>query len=269
MAEGRFTKLEGAKTTSGLTPPPGSIARDAPKKNPVVEDEANYPTFVLRADEAFYTGNFRDALRHYSRALQEKNNQIYPWIGQISALIAMRQYKEAELWSNRALDQFPEDSSLLSQRARVLAYTGNIKRAIGVSDFAISKAATNWSWLGRGEVLLVANDANAMFCFTKAVEAAEKDDWRTPFLAGFAYLNKRQWANAEEFLKKSVEINPRNHFTWFCLAQALTELSYTDRARDAVQRVLQLKPDFLPARELELKIFRRPFFRQVFGFFKR
>ncbi len=68
MAEGRFTKLEGAKTTSGLTPPPGSIARDAPKKNPVVEDEANYPTFVLRADEAFYTGNFRDALRHYSRA---------------------------------------------------------------------------------------------------------------------------------------------------------------------------------------------------------
>ncbi|MCC6548338.1 tetratricopeptide repeat protein [Candidatus Sumerlaeota bacterium] len=269
MAEGRFTKLEGAGGSTGLTPPPGTIARNAPKKTPPPEDDTNYPTCVLRGDEAFYTGNFRDALRHYSRALQEQNNQIYPWIGQLSALIALKQYKEAELWSNRALDQFPEDSSLLSQRARVLAHTGNLKRAIGVSDFAISKGATSWSWLARGEVLLEANDNNALFCFTKAIESSEKDDWRTPFLAGLAYLNKRRWADAEEFLKKSVAIHSQNFYSWYCLALALAEMSYTDRARDAVQRSMQLKKDYAPARDLELKIFRRPFFKQLFGFLKR
>jgi tetratricopeptide (TPR) repeat protein len=273
MAEGRFSKLEtNATGTPGLTPPAGSIPRGgtAPsiQHTPAVE-ENNYPTFVLQADEAFFTGNYRDALRHYSRALQQTNNQVYPWIGQISALIGLKQYKEAELWSNRALEQFPEDSSLLSQRARVLALTGNLKRAIGVSDYAMSRGATHWTWLARGEVLLEANDGNALFCFAKATEMAERDDWRTPLLAGLSFLRKRQWSGAEEFLKKAAEINPRNYYIWFSLAEVLVELSYTDRARDAIQRVLQLKPEFKPARDLELRLYRRPFFKRLLGMMKR
>lgn len=273
MSTGRFSKLETNQGGSqpSLTPPPGAVPREGAK--PVAASQAGeenlYPTFLLQADEAFFTGNYREALRHYSRALQQENNQVYPWIGQISALIGLKQYKEAELWSNRALDQFPEDSSLLSQRARVLAVTGNIKRAIGVSDFAIGKGATNWSWLARGEVLLAAGDGNALFCFTKAVELAGKEDWRTPLLAGLCYMRKRQWAGAEELLRKAAEINPRNYFVWFSLAEALVELNYTDRARDAIQRVMQLKPDFRPARELEMRLYRRPFFMRLLGMMKR
>ena len=98
---------------------------------------------------------------------------------------------------------------------------------------------------------------------------AERDDWRTPLLAGLSFLRKRQWSGAEEFLKKAAEFNPRNYYIWFSLAGVLVELSYTDRARDAIQRVLQLKPDFKPARDLELRLYRRPFFKRILGMMKR
>ncbi len=275
MSEGRFSKLERKdskeKQAKGFPPPAGTVARgeDRPAQTPDTEDPNLYPSFIQQADEAFFTGNFRDALRHYSRALQQENNHVYPWIGQISSLIELKQYKEAELWSNRALEQFPEDSSLLSQRARVLALTGNIKRALGVSDYAMSKGATEWTWLARGEVLLESKDRSALFCFEKAVEEAGDADWRVPFLAGLAFSRKRQWANAQDFLRRAAEIHPKNYFVWFEMARVLMGMSYIDRAQDALNRVLQLKPDYKPAREMEVALYRRPFFKRVFGLFKR
>ena len=98
---------------------------------------------------------------------------------------------------------------------------------------------------------------------------AERDDWRTPLLAGLCFLRERQWSGAEEFLKIAAEINPRNYHIWFFLAEFLVELSYTDRARHAIQRVLELKPDFKPARDLELRLYRRPFFKRILGMMKR
>ena len=265
MAEGRFSKLE-KKEGEAASAPPGTVSRDS---RPAAVEEAHASGFLLSADEAFFTGNYKEALRNYSRALQQENNQVYPWIGQISCLIELEQYREAELWSNKALEQFPEDSSLLSQRARVLAATGNLKRAIGVSDYALGKGPTQWTWLARGEVLLMADDANAMFCFEKAMEAAGGEDWRVPMLAGLAFGRKRQWASSEDFLKRAIQVNGRNFFIWYELAKVLVELSYTDRARDAIARVKQLKPDFGAVRDLELKLYRRPFLQRVMGMFKR
>ncbi len=282
MAQGRFSKLEtknnqidpsklqppeGTVDIHGNRDPKGSKASEANPSDPYADH--HYPTFIEMADDSFFAGDYKDALRHFSRALQEDNTHIYPWIGQISALIAMKQYREAELWSNKALEQFPEDSSLLSQRARVLALTGNVKRAIGSSDFAMSKGATKWSWLARGEVLLEAKDGNSLFCFEKALEMADAEDWKVPHLAALAYARKHQWASAEEFHRKALERNSKAFFIWYAYADTLMEMSYTDRASDAVKRCLQLKPDFRPARDLETKILRRPFLKRVFGAFKR
>ena len=278
MTEGRFSRLEKTQQeeTSPGGPPPGTVARGQKEKPKETQprtagpgEEDLYPTFLRQADEAFFTGNYREALRHYSRALQQENNQVYPWIGQISSLIELKQYKEAELWSNRALEQFPEDPSLLSQRARVLAVTGNRKRAIGVSDYAMGKGATKWTWLARGEVLLEAKDPNALFCYEKALEETGPEDWRVPLLAGLAYARRRKWATAEDFLRKAAERNPRNHYTFYELAKVLVSLNYMDRARDAIERAVELKPDFRKAKDLQLQIYRRPFMKRVFGMFKR
>jgi tetratricopeptide (TPR) repeat protein len=275
MASGRFARLEKTGETGEIriAPAEGTVSRsrDGGEKSAAAAlvDDQNRPDFVQEADQAFFSGDYKNALRNYSRALQQESAQVYPWIGQISCLIEQKQYREAELWSNRALDQFPEEPSLLSQRARVLALTGNLKRAIGVSDYAISKGATDWAWLARGEVLLQAKDGNALFCFQKAVELAGKESWRVPLLAGLAFSRRRQWANAEEFLRKAVETNPRHWFSWWEYAKVLVELSFVDRARDAITRVRQLNPGLREARDLESRITRRPFLKRLFGMMKR
>jgi tetratricopeptide (TPR) repeat protein len=284
MAQGRFSKLEnqqppGAPNPALLGPPPGAVAREAPAPPPAAPqapgpntgagDNSLYPTAIQEAEEAFFTGQHREALRHFSRALQLDNAQVYPWIGQVSALLELRQYREAEIWSQRALEQFPEEPSLLSQRARVLAATGNLKRAIGVSDYAMSRGATPWAWLARGEVLLHARDGNALHCFEKAIELAGPQDWRVPMLAGLCYLRVRQWSTADDFLQRALENNPRNHYLWYEHARALLELSHIDRARDAIERAKALRPDFKPLRDLELMLYRRPFFKRLLGVFRR
>jgi len=263
MKEGRFSKLE----KSNPAAPPSAPVQPEPAHD--VQSSSDYPTFLLLADEAYFSGNFRDALRHYSRALQQENAQVYPWIGQISSLLALKQYKEAELWSTRALEQFPEDPSLLSQRARVLAATGNLKRALGVSDYAISHGATTWTWLARGEVLLEAGDTNALFCFEKAAELTGDEDWRIPLLAGLCFARKRQWASAEDFLRRATVKNPKSAFAWYELARVLLETGQTDRAVDAVGRSEQLNPAFRPARELRERIYKQPFLKRLFAFFRR
>lgn len=261
---GRFAKLEKA----GDRPSASEVSNPKSEGNalPGAED---YPSFLLQADEAFFTGRYRDALRHYSRALQQENSKVYPWIGQISSLLALRQFQEAELWSNRALEQFPEDSSLLSQRARVLGATGNIKRALGVIDYAMARGATMWTWLARGEVLLNARDHNALSCFEKAVEEAGRGDWRVPLLAGIAFSQHRQYASAEDFLRRASEANPRNYFIWFKLAETLHHLGSTDRAQDAITRCLQLQTDYKPARDLEARLYRRPLLQRIMDTFRR
>ncbi|MBI1291632.1 tetratricopeptide repeat protein [bacterium] len=256
MTTGRFTKLE--------KPIEKPSAPAEPEAAPQQESGANdYPTFLNMADEAFFSGNYRDALRHYSRALQQESSQVYPWVGQISSLLALKQYREAELWSNRALEQFPEDPSLLSQRARVLAATGNIKRALGVSDYAISHGATTWTWLARGEVLLEANDTNALFCFEKAMELTGREDWRIPLLAGISFARKRQWASAEDFLRRATIANPKSAFGWYELARVLLEMAQTDRAVDCVNRAIQLNPGFRPAVQLKEKIYKQPLLHRI------
>lgn len=264
MTQGRFAKLE----KSAGKPVEETVAPQTVQPS-AAASEADYPTFLNQADDAFFSGNFRDALRHYSRALQQENTQVYPWIGQISCLLALKQFREAELWSTRALEQFPEDPSLLSQRARVLAATGNIKRALGVSDYAISHGATQWTWLARGEVLLEARDNNALFCFEKAIEMAGNRDWRVPLLAGLAFARKRHWASAEDMLRRATEVNPKSAFAWFELARVLLEMSHTDRAIDALSRARQLNPGLRAARELETRIYKQPFLKRIFGLFKR
>ncbi len=275
MPPGRFSKLQSGSGNviqpDKLTPPPGTVGRQ--KKGghevPLEEDDRGYAGFIQLADEAFYSGRYREALRYYSRALQDDNSHVVPWIGQISALIELKQYKEAELWTNRALENFPEDPSVLSQRARMLALTGNLKRAIGVSDYALGIGGSPWAWLARGEVLVSAGEKNALFCFDKAVEAADAERWRILLEAGRCYLRRRQWASAEPFLRRAAETKPDNFFVWYEYAIVLTELNFTDRARDAIERCLQLRSDFRAAKDLEIKLYRRPFLKRLLGILRR
>jgi len=270
---GRFSKLErkgthpedtDAPLQSGSAGPAGAAATTQPIES------FDYPTAMQRADEHFYRGEYEKALRFYSRALQTENSQPQPWIGQITCLLQMKQIKEADLWVQRALELFPEDSALLSLRAVVIARNGMTKRAIGTSDYAMTRGGSlPVVWIARGEVLTLADSRNAAFCFDKAMESAPADDWKTPFLIGLVLFDQRIWASALEFFQKSASRGAASYWLWYLLGICYTRLAFRQEAIDALRQSIALNPGFPPAQEALRRATRGNFFRRLFGVFRR
>ncbi|MDX2175178.1 MAG: tetratricopeptide repeat protein [Candidatus Sumerlaeia bacterium] len=260
----RFQKLERHPGAPAEAP----VA--APSQPAEAEQESQYGSLLAQADDAYFGGDPRGALRLYSRALQADSTQLAPWSGQVNALLAMKQYREGDVWSNRALEQFPEEPTLLSQRARVVAYVGDTKRAMGISDYAMSRGGSPLAWLGRGEVLLLANNANATFCFDKALELAGPEDWRTPLEAGMVCFRLRKFSAAADYLGKAAQRNLRHYHTWQLYAKALAELNFTERAREAARHAKEIAPkEQRRTGELEEDVVSRTFWQRIAGFLRR
>jgi tetratricopeptide (TPR) repeat protein len=265
---GRFSKLERTDGTGEPEPvakpgvPPGS-------KGPPLES-FDYPTALQRAEDHFYKGEYEKALRFYSRALQTENSQPAPWIGQLICLVQMKQIKEADLWLQRGLELFPEDASLLSLRAVVLARKGMTKRGIGTSDYAMTRGgSTPLPWIARGEVLTLAESKNAGFCFEKAMEAAAADDWKTPFLIGLFHFDQGIWATALEYLQKAASRGAGTYWLWYLLGVCYARLSFKQEAVDALRQSLALNAGYPPAQEMLRKVTHRPLLGRLFGGFGR
>lgn len=267
---GRFSKLERTGQNPGDTDvpirpgagQPGAAAGAASK--PI--ESYDYPTAMQRADEHFYRGEFEKALRFYSRALQTENAQPTPWIGQIICLLQMKQMKEADLWVQRALELFPEDSSLVSLRAVVMARNGMVKRAVGTSDYAMTRGgSTPLAWIARGEVLTLAESKNAGFCFEKAMETALPDDWKTPFLIGLVLHDQGVWASSLEYLQKAAARGAGNHWLWYLLGMCYLRLAFRQEAIDALRQSMALNPNYPPAQDAYHRVTHRNMIARFFG----
>jgi tetratricopeptide (TPR) repeat protein len=111
---------------------PGDLDDDAPEGR-------DAPATSAQGDDAYFSGNWDRALRLYSRAIQLDSTLVAPWAGQVYALLRKGQHSEAMTWANRALEVFPEHPSLLGARGVVYAAQGMVRRAVGASDYALSK----------------------------------------------------------------------------------------------------------------------------------
>ncbi len=262
---GRFSKLE-----RGVVPP--KLAEESAKaeqavKQPSTEEKYDAPYYIKLADQHFFFGEFERALRFYSRALQLDNSKTYPWIGQIFSLLEMEQVKEAGIWVTRALEFFPEDSDIIALQAVVYAYRGMVKRAVGASDYSMSKGGTVFTWLARGEVLLIAENKTAHFCFEKAMELSPANDWKTPMRAGLIYFKHKQFSHALDFFQRAVSINVTNYYLWYHIGLGYWRLGFNHKAMEAFKRSLEHNPKFKGARDaldraLKTSIFKR-FFRRL------
>jgi tetratricopeptide (TPR) repeat protein len=164
-------------------------------------------------------------------------------VGQVYALLRLKQNTEALTWANRALEVFPDEPDLLSARGVVFASQGMIRRAVGASDFALAKGGTLAAWLARGEILLAAGNRNAMACFDKALEQAPDDDWKTPAHIGLALTARKKFPGAFDYLQRSVQRKGNNAFLWHELGRAAERLRFNEQALQAYERARDLAPD--------------------------
>ncbi len=242
---GRFSKLEVREAAkSEKTEKAAEPSRKSSGAAPL-----SYDGMMRKADERFYLGDWKEAVRLYSRALQLDNSQVAPWTGQVLALLFQGQLREADAWAKREMECFPDNPVAVSMHGLVFVLQGMTKRGMGSSDYAMGLGAGDpMTWVARGWMLLEADNKNWKNCFTKALETNPSDEWRIHMLTGFILEQYKKWPQAVERYLEAADQQTGNFYLWHRLGLCYSKLGVARKALEAQQHVLSIDPDFQPAK---------------------
>lgn len=226
----RFSNLEMGGESEG---------RAQSQTKALVKDGVYYFT---AAREAFENGEFRIALRHYSKVLEFDPQHAAAWTGQVRMLIELGEFPEANLWADKALEHFPTEPELLAAKAVALGRTGDLEGALVFSDAAMAGLGDSpYLWLARGDVLLARAETRADYCFEKVLTLAPRD-WFLAWLAGRIQFFHRQMALALKHFQQAVELNAGHFLLWLELGQCQQALGLVGSAKNSLAQARQLNP---------------------------
>lgn len=235
---GRFSKLEVLAPVAETAPPAAKPKPEEELGLAIRTDEdipLDLPGVMRRGDEAFFSGEPKEALRWYSRAMQDDSTCLDSWIAQIRIQILEGDLGDAKVWINRALSIFPDAPALLALRAVNNARSGLIRDAVAASDLILSRRSDDpHPWICRGQILAIAGNKNSDFCFTQAFKMAQADDWKTPFLIGIICDSERLWAKSVAYYQAAIGRRGSLPYAWYRIALAHRELGNTGPARKAL-----------------------------------
>jgi tetratricopeptide (TPR) repeat protein len=176
----------------------------------------------------------------------------------------MKEYREAHVWVNKALEIFPGESELLATKAVVYCRLGMIKQAVALSDLSLEqKSPTGYCWLARGQVFLGKRSRNAQFCLDKAIELS-KNDWFTYQQVGLALLESRQYYKALSYFSEAASLNSQSPYLWYQIGVCNQMLGFYPRAIKCYQQALELDPIYKPAERAWAKARRTSLFARLF-----
>lgn len=208
--------------------------------------------FYDQAMRFWLAGDFEPALRNYSRAL-EVNNAFFPaWLGQILMLIELGEYREAAVWSDKAMEMFPEHPELLAAKAVTCARDGKIQKALAYSDNSVAQDdVTSRVWLARAEVLASRESRVAESCISKAVSIAGNKSPVVRLEAGRLLNKKGSYSAALQYLRAAVDELPKSALAWYALGYCQARLGRSE-AKATLKQSLELHEGWdIPQRELK------------------
>lgn len=200
-----------------------------------------------RALQAFYRGEYEQALRYYTRVLELDRKHVPAWVGQVQMLIELNELREADLWADKSLELFRENGDLLSAKAVARARLGKTTDAMQCSDAGLrARDSSAYRWLARGEVLLARKEDRVQDCFDRA--AMEPDaNWYTRVWSARIYHRYQRFTNAVIAARAGVELAPHAPFAWYVRGLCERELAMPGY-RDSFQRALDIDGTFQLAR---------------------
>lgn len=232
----------------------------------VVTDEA----FHLReAATAYEAGDFERALRAFSRVLEHNARNTAAWAGQVKMLIELGELREARLWADKALEQFPKEPELLAAKAIALARLGEVDSALAFSDAAIEERGESaYIWLARGDVLLARAEPAAAFCFERATILGG-GGWFIRWLISRTYLFYRKFSLALKTLLSGQAGHDISPAFWVQAGLCYSELGRHELARHAIAQALELDPRHAAANALENRMERHDWWHWLRGHLRR
>lgn len=213
--------------------------RERFRHDQIVSDERVHLT---EAENSLRRGDFEQALRGYSRAMEANPQNPAGWVGQVRMLIELGDFDQANLWADKALEQFPRDPEALAAKAVALARLGDAKAALTFSDAAIEEEGqTPYVWLARGDVLLARAEKRAEYCFTKALALAGSD-WLWPWLASRVHFFYRKFSLAMKLVSQALAVDSVQAVVWLQMGRCQLSLGLGAAAEESFARARELNP---------------------------
>ncbi len=184
----------------------------------------------------------------YSRALELDRSLVAGWVGQVQMLVQLDEYPEADLWSRKGLELFPNNGELMAGRAQAFCRMGDMKQAHALCDGSLQQAGQSaYRWLVRGEIMVAARQDMDRYCFDKAQELDA--DWLVPLEAARIELYYRRPEQSPGPNPPRAGDAPEAHYAWYVQGICQSELGLTRAARESFQRCLELSPRHADAEE--------------------
>jgi tetratricopeptide (TPR) repeat protein len=207
-------------------------------------DEQFHP--AKQADRHRRSGNYENALRFYSRALEADKSFIAGWVGQVEMLIMLDEVPEADLWCRKALEVFPGNGELLAARTRALCRLGDLRQAGAVSDAALAaQGRSALRWMARGEWMVASRQPLDRHCFDKARELDA--DWLVPLETALIYQHYSFPSQGLARARLATELAPDQAYPWYVRGDLEAALGMTRPATTSFTHCLQLCPGHVEA----------------------
>ncbi len=256
----RFDKLELDPSDDRPPDRPAAAAR-------VDKDEHHW---MRLAGENRRTGNYENALRFFSRALEVNKALVPAWVGQVQMLVQLHEYPQASLWSQKALELFPSQGDLMAGQAQAECRMGNVKKAYALSDGALrQRGESAYRWQVRGELMVNGKERTDRHCFDKAQLA--EPDWLVPLESAIIYSFYNVFSKAQQRAQMAVEKAPDAYYAWYILGASQAKIGFSNPAIASFNRCLELCPRHSDAMSqlAELERGSWPFARVVARWFGR
>jgi tetratricopeptide (TPR) repeat protein len=238
---------------------------NSPKRQANGEKIRDASYFNKKAIQYFLHADFELALRNYSRALEASSSFFDGWAGQIRMLIELGEYPEALVWSDKAMESFPEHPELLASKAVACLRDAEYDKARAYSDNSISKDnAGPRVWLARTEVLLQSKSRIAEDCLSKAVAMSGTNANLIRLEAGRLLVRHKRYSTAMDHLQQAVHMFPKSALAWYELGCCQAKLGFS-QAEVSLEQSLHLRPLWNEAQEKLDKVNNRGFFSKIFS----
>jgi tetratricopeptide (TPR) repeat protein len=223
-------------------PTPDESSSDEPKLR-ASHDEQHW---LNEADVNRRKGHYENALRFYSRALEEDKALIQAWTGQVQMLVLLDELPEADLWARKALEIFAGNGELLAARAQALCRLGDRKQAIALCDGSMSaQGRSAYRWQVRGELMLATKQKLDAHCFDKAQQLDR--DWLVMLENALVYLHYDMASLGLGRARGAVEAAPDQYYAWYVYGLSQAALGLHRPAKESIAQCLKLCPQHVEA----------------------
>lgn len=196
------------------------------------------------ATQAELEGRFEPALQSYSTALRKDPALAEAWAGQVRCLVAMEEYREAQIWARKAATVLPAAPETHSALAYALARAGLPEDGLSASDIALELEGSQPNarlWLERACCLMGQQRwPAAEACLQKLGESRHEPDWQQR--QAMECLAFGQPHAGVRLLLEVTAARPDRAYAWLLLGRGYRALGQGTNSERAFAQAQSLSP---------------------------